>query len=71
MGGGASPVDPELEIEGKLQTVQGLTTDILTDQAISFINEERRSPFLLCFNTRAPHSQWLPVADEDWAPLKI
>ncbi|MDO6437498.1 sulfatase-like hydrolase/transferase [Cyclobacterium sp. 1_MG-2023] len=69
-GGGASPVDPELEIEGKLQTVQGLTTDILTDQAISFINEERRSPFLLCFNTRAPHSQWLPVADEDWAPFE-
>ncbi|MBR9775732.1 MAG: sulfatase-like hydrolase/transferase [Cytophagales bacterium] len=61
-GGGASPVNPELEIEGNLQTVQGLTTDILADHAISFIKNQTEAPFLLCFNTRAPHSQWLPVA---------
>lgn len=69
-GGGADPKDPELEIEGKLQTVQGLTTDILADHAISFINDKSAAPFLLCYNTRAPHSQWLPVAEEDWAPFE-
>ena len=69
-GGGASPVNPELEIEGNLQTVQGLTTDILADHAISFIKNQTEAPFLLCFNTRAPHSQWLPVAEEDWEPFE-
>jgi uncharacterized sulfatase len=70
LGGGTSPENPELEIDGEVKIVKGLTTDILADEAISFIKSTGNSPFLLCFNTRAPHSQWLPVADEDWAPFQ-
>tara|TARA_R110001592_G_scaffold344405_1_gene635596 strand:+ start:17132 stop:18379 length:1248 start_codon:yes stop_codon:yes gene_type:complete len=69
-GGGTTPENPELEVNGKLEIIKGLTTDILADQAIAFIEKSRDAPFLLCFNTRAPHSQWLPVADVDWAPFK-
>ena len=32
--------------------------------------QTENAPFLLCWHTRAPHAHWLPVADEDWAPLK-
>jgi len=69
-GGGITPEDPSLEINGVVKTVEGLATDILADYAISFIRASRDSPFLLCYNTRAPHSQWLPVAAEDWAPFE-
>ena len=69
--GGWSPVDPTLEKEGKQQNFQGLTTDILADHAITYLEKQTaNAPFLLCWHTRAPHARWLPVADEDWTPLK-
>jgi uncharacterized sulfatase len=69
-GGGTTPDDPVLEKDGEERQYSGLTTDILTDEAIAFIERNAAKPFLLCFNTRAPHSRWLPVADEDWAPFE-
>ena len=65
-----SPVNPTLEVTGKQQKLKGLTTDILTDHAIDFLNKRHKNkPFLLCLHFRAPHARWLPVADEDWAPF--
>ena len=69
-GGGASPVDPELELEGELKRLKGFTTDILADYAIKFIKENADDNFLLCLNTRAPHTKWLPVSESDWAPFE-
>ncbi len=69
-GGGTTPADPTLEEDGVVRTLPGLTTDILTDRAIDFLRRHRGQPFLLCLNYRAPHSRWLPVADEDWAPYE-
>lgn len=69
-GGGCAVKDPELEKDGTIRKFEGLTTDILTDNALEFIESNKDHPFLLCFNTRAPHSGWLPVAKEDWAPFK-
>jgi arylsulfatase A-like enzyme len=68
-GGGTSPDDPELEINGEVKHFKGLTTDILADHAMEFIKKNANRPFLLCYNTRAPHGRWLPVADEDWFPF--
>ena len=68
-GGGTTPDDPLLEVDGKVKKFKGLTTDILTDYAMKFITEHAKEPFLLCLNTRAPHARWLPVAEEDWAPF--
>ncbi len=69
-GGGTSPDDPELEINGEIKQFKGLTTDILTDYAMEFIKKNANEHFLLCLNTRAPHGRWLPVADSDWEPFE-
>lgn len=69
-GGGTSPVNPPLEKDGKVQTFEGLTTDILTDEAIEFLKENSEQPFLLNVHYRAPHSAWLPVAETDWEPYR-
>ncbi len=66
-GGGTTPEHPTLEKEGVVQTVEGLTTDILTDHALAFIRDNAARPFMLSLHYRAPHGAWLPVADEDWA----
>jgi len=68
--GGCPTKDPELEENGEMRRFEGLTTDILTDRALSFIEKHKEGPFLLCLNTRAPHGAWLPVAPEDWAPYE-
>lgn len=68
-GGGTTPIDPVLEKEGKERQFQGLTTDILTDHALEFLEKEKDGPFLLSLHYRAPHTRWLPVAPEDWLPF--
>lgn len=68
--GGTSPSNPTLEHNGVVKKFTGLTTDILTDHALQFIDASAEQPFLLCFHTRAPHAAWLPVADEDWQPYE-
>ncbi|GJM33595.1 MAG: N-acetylgalactosamine-6-sulfatase [Saprospiraceae bacterium] len=69
-GGGTSPENPPLEKDGKVSEFKGLTTDILTNDALEFIENNRQEPFLLCLNYRAPHGKFLPVAPEDWAPYE-
>ncbi|MCA8998739.1 MAG: sulfatase-like hydrolase/transferase [Planctomycetaceae bacterium] len=69
--GGTTPFGPNLEVNGQMQKVQGLTTDILTDEAIRWLRlreQKQDQPFLLCLHYRAPHARWLPVRDEDWEP---
>ena len=69
-GGGTRPKNPVLEIDGKTGTVEGFTSDLLTDDAIKFVRRNQKRPFLLCLHFRAPHAAWLPVRDEDWAPYE-
>ncbi len=68
--GGSRLKDPPLEVNGKIQNVPGLLTNILTDDAIKYIKRNKNKPFLLSLHYRAPHAPWLPVPDEDWAPYK-
>ena len=68
-GGGTRTADPVLEKDGKDRQYEGLTADILTDEALEFLDRERAGPFLLSLHYRAPHTRWLPVAPEDWAPF--
>ena len=68
-GGGTTPADPVLEKDGKHRRFEGLTADILTDEALEFLDREKDGPFLLSLHYRAPHARWLPVAPEDWAPF--
>ena len=66
--GGTTPKDPMLEEDGAVRQFEGLTTDILTNRALGYIEKHKAKPFLLCLHTRAPHGSWLPVAPEDWKP---
>jgi len=68
-GGGTATADPRLEKNGVEKDFQGLTADILTDEALEFLRGNVDDPFALCLFYRAPHTRWLPVADEDWAPF--
>lgn len=67
-GGGNTPKDPVLEVDGRETKLSGLLPDILVDEAIRVIRGNGR-PFALSLHFRAPHAPWLPVADEDWAPF--
>lgn len=73
-GGGSKPRDPDLEKNGKVRRFDGLTDDILTDESIAFLEHsvtgDSRQPFLLSLHYRAPHHEWLPVANEDWQPYQ-
>ncbi|MGY8652902.1 MAG: sulfatase family protein [Verrucomicrobiia bacterium] len=68
--GGFKTSNPDLEKDGKLQKFKGLTADIFGDHAVGFIRENKGRPFFLAVHHRAPHTRWLPVSDEDWAPYK-
>ena len=48
-------VNPEIFEDGKLNVVQGYTTDLLTDRAIGFIEREKDRPFLVYLAHKAVH----------------
>ncbi len=66
--GGWLTVDPVMEKGGRDRGFTGLTADILADEVITFLEKKRKKPFLCCWHTRAPHTAWLPVSEEDAAP---
>jgi arylsulfatase A-like enzyme len=68
-GGGTSTSNPTLEKDGVVRKFEGLTDDILTGEAINYLERQAATrPFFLFLGLRAPHSQYLPVAPEDAAP---
>ena len=50
--------DTTLERNGKLEKTKGFITDVLTDEAIKFIEHNREQPFLCYVPYNAPHSPW-------------
>ncbi|MCF2947389.1 sulfatase-like hydrolase/transferase [Paraglaciecola aquimarina] len=68
--GGNSPIHPKIEKDGVVSTFKGLTSDVLTQEAIGFIQRNHQKKFALSLHYRAPHTKWLPVAPEDEAPYK-
>jgi len=68
--GGNKVIRPTLEVNGKDQQVDGYTYDILTDDALRFIDRNKDRAFLLCLHYRAPHTAWLPQPDSDRKPFE-
>ena len=68
--GGTVVQNPVLEANGSERQFEGLTVDVLTDQAIRFLRAQGPGgpPFLLSLHYRSPHGPWRPVAEEDDAP---
>jgi len=56
-------VDPELFEDGRIHTVEGYITDILTDRAISFIERPRDRPFFIYIGHKAVHPDAIQLDD--------
>ncbi len=61
--GQGEATNPKLNIDGQRQVIEGYTTDILTDFAIDFINQERHEPFLLYLSHKALHPNFVQHDD--------
>ena len=48
-------INPELYEDGRIHTVEGYITDVLTDRAITFIERERTGPFFIYIGHKAIH----------------
>lgn len=61
--GQGSYFDPELNINGKRKSFKGYTTDILTSEALRWLNEIRdpQKPFLLYLGFKAVHYPFTPA----------
>ncbi|MGI8783182.1 MAG: sulfatase family protein [Acidobacteriota bacterium] len=70
LDGGNEPMNPTLEVSGKKERLTGSLPDILTDDAMKFVEANRQKPFALSLHFRAPHLPYGPVPEEDSAPFK-
>jgi uncharacterized sulfatase len=70
LGGGNLPMDPVLEKDGKTRTFRGPLPDLLTDDALQFLAENKAQPFALLLHFRAPHLPYGPVPTVDSKPFK-
>jgi arylsulfatase A len=57
--------DPLLEQNGKLVRKEGFIIDVLTDEAIGFIERNKERPWLCYLPYNTPHTPW-QVPDEYW-----
>ncbi len=48
-------IDPELYEDGRIHTIEGYITDVLTDRAVAFIERDRSGPFFLYIGHKAIH----------------
>jgi len=48
-------IDPDLYEDGRVHRVKGYVTDVLTDRAIEFMDQEREGPFMLYIAHKAVH----------------
>ncbi len=70
LGGGNTPLNPTLEVNGKEQKMTGSLPDLLMTDALAFISKNKDKAFALGIHFRAPHLPYGPVLDEDSAPFK-
>jgi arylsulfatase A-like enzyme len=61
-GGQGTYYQPEFKTEKGIIKTEGYVTDIITDQALSWLEKERDKdkPFLLMYQHKAPHRSWEP-----------
>ncbi len=68
--GSNQPIDPRLEVEGRLQELRGSLPDLLVDAGMRFVETNRGRPFLLSIHFRAPHTPYGPVPEQDSASYR-
>jgi uncharacterized sulfatase len=70
LAGSFPPMDPRLEVNGKETQLTGPGSDLITDEAIRFVESNRARPFALLLHFREPHLPYGPMPAEDRAPFK-
>jgi uncharacterized sulfatase len=68
--GSNRPIDPQLEVDGRIQELKGSLPDLLVDTGMRFVEANRQRPFLLSIHFRAPHTPYGPVPEQDSAPYR-
>jgi N-acetylglucosamine-6-sulfatase len=63
--------DPELYEDGRLHVVEGYITDVLTDRAVSFIEQDRDQPFLMYIGHKAVHPDTTQRDDGSVDPTEL
>ncbi len=56
--GGSKYNDAEMIRDGQVHTCPGYLTDVITDDALAFIQAAKAGPFYLSVHYNAPHSPW-------------
>jgi uncharacterized sulfatase len=70
-GGGNFPMNPLIEVDmGKKKTIPGPIGDLITTDAINFLEQNKDKPFALCLFFREPHLPYGPMPKEDVEPFK-
>lgn len=54
-------LNPQLNIDGKVEQVPGYITDILSEQAVRFLRQPRTKPFCLYLAEKAVHGPFTPA----------
>ena len=66
-GGGTEPMNPTVEVDGKRVKLKGAVPDLLTDEAMRWVEANREKPFALSIHFREPHLPYGPAPAEDVA----
>ncbi len=57
--------NPYMREMGKRKRYEGYVTDIITDQALNFLeNHDTTRPFFIMYHHKAPHRRWFPGPEE-------
>jgi len=68
--GSNQPINPKLEVDGRVRQLTGSLPDLLVDEGLKFVERHRDRPFLLSIHFRAPHTPYAPVPEQDSAPYR-
>lgn len=55
--GQGTSTDPEMNVNGETLHLKGYTTDLLTNQTVEYLRENREQPFCLCLSHKAMHPE--------------
>ena len=69
LGGSFAPVDPELEVNGTLAKLQGAGSDLVMDEALRFVEDNKHRPFAALIHFREPHTPYGPMPEADTGPF--
>ena len=58
--------DPEFRTPDGVVTEDGYVTDVITDISLNYLDtlKDKKKPFMLMYNHKAPHRQWWPSMED-------